>query len=396
MTTNRSLRFARKPQTPVSEFWQLGNLTDTDPEIPNLPLEASAAAAVPFKPYASHVSTDIIVSSWTVKARPIVNRNRQIVDNTPVVNDPPRREPYSLSFIPSLWQSEVRLQAQRKLPQGSAIAADKPKPNAVDTIIASWSGSAIPVVNRNRQIVDNPPIVDQPHPSPVNTIIASWFFTFAMPPRARLAVLSSPPIPKSNLTTEIIARAWAPVPLPQRQRKLSLSSPPIPKSTAISGIIAGAWAPFVLPQAAKKIAAALADAITVDFPPGDSKRFQINLIPTTWAVDYFDPRIRKSIAVFTPNIPPVVIPGTPAGGIRPYNEIATLGWGAIRAYPQIIFDLAYETPPRGVPEPVATPVLASLPASEDEKLRRYAEAAAAFDLDLVMKYLEAMGIELDL
>jgi hypothetical protein len=354
MTTNKYIRYFNgyNLTSELIRFWSLGNLEAMDPEIPNLPLETN------YRPYASHVSTDIIVASWTVAALPQQRQNRQIVDNTPAVDNPPPRSPHSLSFIPLLWQSEVRLQAQRKLPQETAIAADKPKA------------------------------------APVNTIIASWFFTFAMPPRSPLAVLSSPPIPKPNLNSEIIARAWAPFAMPQTGRKQALSSPPIPRSTAISGIIVGAWAPFVLPHSAKKIAA-FADAVIVDFAPGDSKHFQVNLVPTTWAVDYFDPRIRKSIAVFTPNIPPVVIPGTPAGGIRPYNEVATLGWGAIRAYPQVIFDLAYETPPRGVPEPEEMPAIAAVLASDDGKLQRYAEAAAAFDLALVRKYLEAMGIETD-
>jgi len=320
MTTNRRLQFlsGRNIYSPINDFWMLGNLTAMDPEIPNLPLEFNEPAA-PQNPYRSRISNDVVVASWNVAPLPVVNRNRQIVDNTPAVDNPPVRSRLPLNLIPSLWQSEVRLQSQRKLP---------------------------PVA-----------VTDQPKASSVNTIVASWFFTFTMPPRSPRHVLSSPPIPKSNLKFEIIARAWA---------------------------------PFVLPQVGIKKAATLNDA-----PQANDRAYQVNLVPTLWTVAYFDLTTKKSIAVFTPNIPPVVIPGTPAGGYMPYTETATLGWGAICAYPQVVFDVAYEQAPRGVLAPVENPVIAAMPVSDKEKLARFAAAAAAFDLDLVRRYLEAVGIDID-
>jgi hypothetical protein len=82
-----------------------------------------------------------------------------------------------------------------------------------------------------------------------------------------------------------------------------------------------------------------------------------------------------------------------AGAVGPVYDVATVGWGAVRAYPQSIFDFAIETPPRGLPEAVPEPVIVATPLLERDKLARYAEAAAAFDMDLVMKYLAAVGIQ---
>jgi hypothetical protein len=83
-----------------------------------------------------------------------------------------------------------------------------------------------------------------------------------------------------------------------------------------------------------------------------------------------------------------------AGAVGPVYDVAILGWGAVRAYPQVIFDFAIETPPRGLPEAAPARVIVATPLSERDRLARYAEAAAAFDMDLVMKYLAAVGIEL--
>jgi len=322
MTTNRRLQFlsGRNIYSPINDFWMLGNLTAMDPEIPNLPLEATAETVQ--TPYAKRVSTSVIVDSWTVAALPQQRQNKQIVDNTPVVtnDDPPRRSPYSLSFIPSLWVSTApNVQPQKaKTPQ---VVTDRPRPLAM------------------------------------NAIIASWYFTFA---------------------------------LPQARRKLPIIAALPPKSKANFNIIASAWVvPVALPPTPAKVVSLISQTVL------KGRDFQIYGVPNLWTVSYYDQSTRKSIAVFTPNIPPVVIPGTPAGGYMPYTETATLGWGAIRAYPQVIFDVAYEQAPRGVLAPVEKPVIAAMPVSDKEKLARYAAAAAAFDLDLVRKYLEAVGIDLD-
>lgn len=257
-----------------------------------------------------------------------------------------------------------------------------------DAIVASWNVSPLPFQPRQKQIIDGssiprsqytqsffadqwrsdvpvahvrkafPPAADQPRPARTEAIVASWYFTFTLPPAAP---------------------------------KLPLDSPPIPRQKPVHDIIAGAWAPFVLPQLGTKKAPTLDDA-----PQPNGRAFQTNLVPTLWNVAFFDSRTNKSIAVFTPNIPPEVIPGTPAGGYLPNIDVQRLGWGAIRAYPQVVFDVAMETQPRGLPVAAVPPVMPVM-VTEDEKqkLARYAEAAAAFDLDLVMKYLAAVGIDLN-
>lgn len=111
----------------------------------------------------------------------------------------------------------------------------------------------------------------------------------------------------------------------------------------------------------------------------------------------FKPDLKTSAHIFLAFDPnPIPTPPERAqGGYLPYHEHATLGWGAIRAYPQVIVDIAFETAIRGLPEPMPQAVIAAMLAPDKERLTRIAEAAAAFDLELVMKYLEAMGIDFD-